>query len=92
MAEWHGTWKDPLWGFRKTITVDQTRVPSDQTDYPMLVSLTDSDLSAEARSDGRDIFFTEIDGITKLDHELERYQSGSGTLVAWVRIPNLTSS
>ena len=92
VAEWHGTWKDPLWGFRKTITVDQTKVPSDQTDYPMLVSLTDSDLSAEARSDGRDIFFTEIDGITKLDHELERYQSGSGTLVAWVRIPNLTSS
>ena len=92
VAEWHGTWKDPLWGFRKTITVDQTKVPSDQTDYPMLVSLTDSDLAAEARSDGRDIFFTEIDGITKLDHELERYQSGSGTLVAWVRIPNLTSS
>ncbi len=92
VAEWHGTWKDPLWGFRKTITVDQTKVPSDLTDYPMLVSLTDADLAAEARSDGRDIFFTEIDGITKLDHELERYQSGSGTIVAWVRIPSLTSS
>ena len=92
VAEWHGTWKDVLWGFRKTITVDQTKVPSAQTDYPMLVSLADADLAANARSDGRDIFFTEIDGITKLDHELERYTSSTGMLVAWVRIPSLTSS
>ena len=30
--------------------------------------------------------------MTKLDHEIESYDSATGTLVAWVRIPNLSSS
>jgi hypothetical protein len=38
------------------------------------------------------VVFTASDGTTKLDHEVEQYTSGTGTLVAWVRIPSLSST
>ena len=37
-----------------------------------------------------DIFFTGDDGTTKLDHELVTYSAGD--LIAWVRVPSLSSS
>jgi len=58
----------------------------------MLISITDSDLKNKARSDGFDIVFTDSDGTTKLDHEVESYNSGTGELIAWIRIPSLSSS
>ena len=82
----------PNWLYYKTITVDNTLVPSTQTDYPMLVSIVDTDVGSSAQSSGNDIAFFETDGITKLSHEIESYDSGTGTLVAWVKIPSLTSS
>ena len=75
-----------------TITIDSTKVTEDLTNYPLLVSITDGDLQANARSDGWDIWFADSDTVTKLDHEIESYDSATGTLVAWVRIPNLSSS
>jgi hypothetical protein len=36
--------------------------------------------------------FMELDGVTKLDHEIERYNSSSGELIAWVKIPLLSST
>ncbi len=58
----------------------------------MLVDITDSDLANDARSDGYDIIFTDSGGISKLAHEIENYTSASGDLVAWVKIPRLSSS
>ena len=75
-----------------TITIDSTKVIENLTNYPLLVSITDGDLQANARSDGWDIWFADSDTVTKLDHEIESYDSATGTLVAWVRIPNLSSS
>jgi hypothetical protein len=80
------------WLYRKSITIDSTKVSGDLTDFPLLINITDSDLSSKSRSDGYDIIFTSVDGITMLDHEIEKYTSGSGELVAWVRIPSLSSS
>ena len=57
----------------------------------LVVSVTtdgDSDLAMHARSDGRDIVFTDGDG-TPLDFELVAYSAG--TLDAWVMIPNVTA-
>jgi hypothetical protein len=80
------------WKYRKKITIKASQVVDDLIDFPVLINVTDSDLRSKARSDGYDIFFTELDGITKLDHEVERYNGGSGELISWVRIPNLSSS
>src|SRR5205823_5323207 len=36
-----------------------------------------------------DILFTSGDGTTKLNHEIEKYDSATGQLVAWVQLPTL---
>ena len=80
------------WKYRKMITIDHTKVSADQSSFPVLVSLTDTDLSAKAQSNGNDILFTSSDGTTKLNHEIENYTSSTGSLVAWVGVPTLSSA
>lgn len=62
-------------------------------DFPVLIQIaTDGDLAASARTDGFDLAFSADDGITRLDHELERYVGSTGELVAWVRVPSLDAA
>lgn len=87
------------WSYRKAITIDKTKVANaNQTDFPVLVSLTNSDLKDMAnsghvgQSDGGDIFFTYSNGTTKLYHEIEKYDNTTGNLIAWVKVPVLSAS
>jgi len=85
-------WYSCSWSSRKNITIDKSRVSGSHSDFPVLISLgSDPDLAANARPDGFDILFTTTDG-TKLPHEIETYTSASGALVAWVKVPAVTSS
>lgn len=71
--------------FKKQLTVlagDVTGGPL--TNFPLLVSITDTDLKENARSDGFDIFFTKSDGTTVIPYERESYDNTSGELIAWV--------
>ncbi len=87
---WYGS---AGWLYRKTITIDHTKVPTaDQTNFPVDVDITDANLASFAQSDGDDILFTSVDGTTKLDHEIEIYTSATGRLTAWVRVPTLSTS
>lgn len=86
-----GAWFDSAWQYRKAITIDETMVVASLTDFPLLVEITDTDLQARALSGGDDILFTAGDEITKLDHEIESYDDLTGHLVAWVRVPSLSS-
>lgn len=83
-------WYSSSWTYRKHIIIDHTKVVENLTDFPVLVSTTDTDLSSKARTDGYDIVFTSLAG-TKLNHEIEKYVSGTGELVAWVKVPSLSS-
>ena len=85
-------WYDTNWQFRKSIIIDGTQVVGTQTDFPVLISITDADLAAAARADGFDILFTDDDGAAKLDHEIERYVSATGELVAWVKVPSISAA
>lgn len=83
----------------RTVTVDHTKVPSTQTNFAVLVNVTDATLKTIAngghvvRSDGFDIGFYSDSGITtKLKWEVENYDGTAGTLVAWVKIASLSSS
>jgi hypothetical protein len=87
--------------YRKRITFDPALVSgsSDLVNFPALINITsDNDLRTVANSghveqtNGYDIIFTADDGVTKLDHQLERYTNTTGELVAWVRIPNLSTT
>jgi hypothetical protein len=81
------------WQYRKSITVDHTMVSAILTDFPVLVDVTDSDLQSKALSSGDDIIFMDGTGdANQLVHEVELYESGSGHLVSWVRIPSLSST
>jgi hypothetical protein len=86
-------WYDGAWGYRIKITIDHTKVAGDLTDFPYLVHIpTSVSIAANARSDGYDLLFTDYDQVTKLDHEIEKYASSTGELIAWVRVPYLSSS
>lgn len=87
------SWYNFDWGYRKKISIDHTKVSgtADLIDFPVLITASgDADLQAHTRVDGNDILFTKADGTTKLPHEMEKYIQGTGTLVAWVKIPALS--
>jgi predicted glutamine amidotransferase len=84
-------WWDAAWQYRRTITIDHTKVSGDQTDFPVLIDLTDSGLTPKALTSGYDFVFTDANE-AKLSHEIETYESGTGHLVAWVKIPLLSST
>jgi hypothetical protein len=80
------------WLYRKPITINSTQVMDNLIDFPILINITDPDLLDKARLDGYDIVFTQSNGRTRLDHEVESYNSSTGELFAWVRIPVLSST
>jgi hypothetical protein len=79
---------------RKDLTIDHTKVSSDLEDFPVLIDMYDRDLKTDARPDGRDIKF--MSGSETLDFELEHFDpdhnSTHAHLVAWVKVPQLSSS
>lgn len=86
-----GWYRAQPWSRRIPVTVPAGRVSSDLTDFPLLVSLTNADLGSNAQADGSDIRFTTSGG-APLAHELERWDPTTGSVTAWVKIPNLTSA
>jgi hypothetical protein len=84
---------DPCgWLYRKKLTVNKTMVSGTQTDFPVLVNLSsDTDLANDAQNSGNDIVFTREDGTTQIPHEIENFTKSSGALLAWVKVPNVTS-
>ncbi len=84
-------WYDPAWLYRQKITISPTVTDTDLTDFPYLVKIADPDLFTKAQLDGDDILFTASDGTTRLDHEIEKYDSAGNELFAWVKIPLLSS-
>ena len=93
------SWYNSSWGYRTKITIDYTKVSTtNHTDFPVLINTTNADWKYTSsgghvgNSDGSDILFTSSDGTTKLKHEIERYTSTSGEVIAWVKVPTLSSS
>jgi hypothetical protein len=81
------------WAYRKLLTIHASqleRAGVTLQDFPLLISLaSDAELRADVdKVDGSDISFTLADG-TPLLREVERFDAGTGDLIAWVRIPSL---
>ncbi|MFW9783506.1 MAG: DUF2341 domain-containing protein, partial [Candidatus Heimdallarchaeota archaeon] len=82
--------------FYKIITIDNTKVSGfeDLIDFPLLISIFDSDLRDNTQASGDDIAFS--NDHQWLDHELElynqTYNSTHAQLIAWVRLPVLSPS
>ena len=81
-------WADLGWQYRKQITIDKDLIDAELEDFPLLVSVTDSDLT-NAQSSGNDLVFTSSEGRIQLDHELEFFDSSDGTVASWIRVPTM---
>ena len=84
---------------QRTLTIDHTKVPSTQSNFTVLVRLTDPALKTVANgghvanANGYDIgFYADSGGNTKLKWEVEKYDGTAGNLIAWVKIPSVSSS
>jgi hypothetical protein len=87
-------WHDTAWHYRQKITIFPTVTDTNLTDFPYLIKIDDptNELFVNAQTDGDDILFTASDGITQLDHEIEKYDAIGNELFAWVKIPMLNST
>jgi len=82
-----------IWLYRMKIKINHNKVAGDLTNFPVLISIESPHLGKKAQSTGNDIVFTESFNVKDiLDHEIELFDSSSGNLVAWVKIPFLSSS
>lgn len=85
---------------RRALDITDTQVVGGpHVDFPLLVSLAEPWLrdvahgGEVARPDGFDLYFAaDATGTQRLAHEVERYDPGTGTLVAWVKIPALSGA
>ena len=83
-------WWNSSWDYYKQITIDSIdQAPSTLTNFPILVNFTDADLASHANADGGDIAFVLTDNSTQLNHEIEKYVSATGELIAWVNVTSL---
>ena len=85
-------WYNTGWRYRMAIQINHTNVSGTVTNFPLLINLTNSSLAQYAQTNGNDLLFTTGDGTNKLAHEIESYTNSTGTLVAWVKVPLLTST
>ncbi|WOV93891.1 MAG: DUF2341 domain-containing protein [Candidatus Nitrosoabyssus spongiisocia] len=84
-----------LWDTRQKITINSNQITTILQNFTLLVSISDSALSnSSVLPNGADIIFTSSDGFTILPHEIESFTNNAtiGTLVAWVRLPTLSST
>ena len=80
---------------RQQIIINSNQIPSTLYNFTVLISINSPDLNSSAiQSNGNYTSFTSSDGVTLLNHEIESFSNDitGGNLVAWVRIPTLSSS
>lgn len=87
-------------GYYSPISINSAQVPSTQTDFPVLVNLTDARFKTVGNSghvqnsSGFDIRpYTDSGlGTAITGYELERYNATTGEVVMWVKVSSLSSS
>ena len=69
-------WYDSNWDYAIKITIDNTKIDTALTDFPVLVALDAGNFNfAHAQADGDDIRFTTADNVTLLKYEREYHTS-----------------
>ena len=80
-------WYNSSWDFRKKITIDNTKVTGDLTDFPVLLSLTfAAGEKGSVNADGSDIRITTSDGTMEIPREIESYDQSTGVFVGWTKV------
>jgi hypothetical protein len=71
-------WYNSSWLYRQKITVDNTKVSADLTDFPVYVDLADMETGffTHVKTDGSDIRVTKSDGITEVPRQVAHISIG----------------
>jgi hypothetical protein len=85
------SWWDLDYNYRKTLTIDHTKIPgtADLTDFILSVDITDGDLT-KALANGYDLVFIAEDDETVLPYERVYWDQSTGELVAHVKISTVS--
>lgn len=85
--------------YKRSITVDHTKVAGNLSNFPMLVSYTNNDLRTVGNggnvqnANGYDIcYFSDSAGTSALYWEMEYYNGATGNVVSWVKLPTISAS
>jgi len=86
-------WFNTSWLHRQKFFVKKDKIADEIKRFPLLLDLgANTTFANHAQADGDDFVFTEKDGTTVIPHEIENYDSATGTLRAWVRLPKVSDS
>jgi len=87
----NGWWNDS-WQNRRKITFNNASSSENLIDFPVLVSLTSSNIDYSKTQDtGADIRFVDADGTTELNYEIEKWDE-TATSTVWVKVPQIDAS
>lgn len=98
VSEGNAGWFGDGWQYRRRITLLKSQIVGTHSFFPIVISTSldswrGSDHGGHVhQSDGGDFVFAGEDGENKLEHEIETYDDSTGKLVAWVKIPQVSSS
>ena len=82
-------WWDVDFSHRIQISFANSMRDEDLGNIPVLVTLDGSKLSyGDLQANGEDLRFVDADGVTELDHEIERWDR-SGESFVWVNVPRI---
>jgi hypothetical protein len=93
----------PGWANRLALTIDQTRVDANLTDFPLLVHLSASSGANSANlsalftalttdANRKKIAVTTADGLSQCYVEIEKWDAASRQAWLWVKVPSLSGS
>ncbi|HET6991077.1 MAG TPA: DUF2341 domain-containing protein, partial [Bacteroidia bacterium] len=91
----------PGYSYYKLCTTQESQITVGVTtlnNFPVLVRITDNDLRSTANGgyvqnvNGFDIIYTAADGNTVIPFQLESYNAVTGSVVAWVKVPVVSST
>jgi len=91
ISDTNDPWFNTEWEYRKEITINHQMIDEDLTGFPVLIDINGNDIANNAQSNGDDFVFTNRTGMVS-PHEIEKYNSSTGHLVAWVNVSFLSST
>jgi hypothetical protein len=84
-------WWNPSWSQRLRLSIDHNQIRGPLTNFTILAHISDPLISNNTQNDGDDLVFLD-DNNQRLPHEIESFNQATGTIIAWVKMPILTST
>jgi hypothetical protein len=78
--------------YYKHIVILPGQIDSTLTNFPLHIKDDTGDLQGNVQADGSDIAFFSDNNASQLNHEIEWYDSSTGTLYAWVNVTSISDS